>query len=180
MARTEAKAAVEIIDAERRVIRLSSARTVKLANGDEAAAMLFCLGDRDKADPGVTNFQTGAVRIFEKEEDEVGGLSAHALIALKPTKDGGHLYRMLLEDVNGFGRSVVQAFLRNQFRIVCDERDYGFEREGRQRVKTRPMAEMHGHASEQLKDSLRSSVVCLTSSLSIMWRSWGLTKRNSS
>lgn len=153
-ARAQNQEAVDIIDAERRIVRLLEAKKIKLKDGSEAAALLFCLGDRDKADPGVTNFQTGAVRVFEKEEAEVGGLSAHALIRLSPTKQNGVLYPMMLEDVTGFGRSVIQNFLRGQFRIICDQLDYHFKREGNQKIKTRPMAEMNGHASDQLKNSL--------------------------
>ncbi|MGY4198995.1 hypothetical protein ACVIM9_008336 [Bradyrhizobium sp. USDA 4520] len=53
----------QVIGNERRVIRLSALREIKLTNGSPAIALLFCLGDRDKADPGFTNFRTGKVRI---------------------------------------------------------------------------------------------------------------------
>lgn len=153
-ARSAGAKSVDVIDAERRVVRLLKAKSVDLPTGGKAAALLFCLGDRDKADPGVTNFETGKVRIFETEEGEVGGLSAHALIRLSPSQPKGHLYPMMLEDVTGFGRSIVQGFLRKEFRAICDELDYHFQREGKQKVKTRPMVELNSHASEQLKDSL--------------------------
>lgn len=146
--------AVEIIDAEKRVIRLSQMKTVRLQDGAPAVAMLFCLGDRDKADAGVTHFTTGAVRIFEKDEDEVGGLSAHALIRLTPSKPKGHLYKAVLEDVTGFGRTPIQSFLRSQFKIICDDQDFSFRRDDKRQIKTRPMVELAGHASDKLKNSL--------------------------
>lgn len=62
----------QVIDNERRVIRLSSLKEIKLSNGAPAIALSFCLGDRDKADPGFTNFKTGKVRIPRRADDEAG------------------------------------------------------------------------------------------------------------
>jgi hypothetical protein len=152
--RSDAGDAVEVIEAERRIIRLSESQPVRLADGSIAMALLFCLGDREKADTGVTDFKTGKVRVFEKAEDEVGGLSAHALIRMAPDKPGSYLYRMVLEDVSGLGRTLVQNFLRSQFKIICDELGFTFKRNDKNDVKTRPMVELVGHASEQLKTSL--------------------------
>jgi len=152
--RCEAQETVEVIDNDRRIVRLLSMSEVKLANEEPAMAMLFCLGDKEKADPGVTNVKTGEVRVFEKKEDEVGGLSVHAVVSMRPTKKGGHLYRMVMEDVTGFGRTIVQSFLRSQFRDICDDQDYTFKRDDKRPVKTRPLVTLNGHASQQLKESL--------------------------
>lgn len=154
--RQENDLSFQVIDNERRVIRLSALREVKLSNGSPAVAMLFCLGDRDKADPGFTNFKTGKVRIPKRAADEAGGLSVHAVIALRPTQKGGHLYRMVYEDVSGFGRSLLQGFLRAEFKTISDEQDLTFKREGsKEPLKTRPMVELSGHASDKLKDSIK-------------------------
>ncbi|MCF3642914.1 hypothetical protein LXM94_23390 [Rhizobium sp. TRM95111] len=153
--RCEEGAAVETIDSERRIIRLTEMKPVKLPSGQNGMAMLFCLGDREKADPGVTNIKTGKIRVFEKEDDEVGGLSVHALVSLTPAENGSHLYRMVMEDVTGFGRTLVQNFIRSQFRVICDELDITFNRNDKRPLKTRPMVELMGHASEKLKNSLK-------------------------
>ncbi|MDR3558003.1 MAG: hypothetical protein P4L61_00575, partial [Candidatus Pacebacteria bacterium] len=153
-ARCKAGDAVEVIDAEKRIIRLSAMKRTKLSDGEPAMAMLFCLGDHDKADTGVTHFKTGAVRVFEKEDGEVGGLSVHAIVRMKPTKAKGHLYRAVLEDVTGFGRTPIQSFLRSQFKIICDEQEFTFPRDDKRPIKTRPMLELAGHASDKLKNSL--------------------------
>lgn len=146
----------QVIDNERRVIRLSALKEIKLANGTPAVALLFSLGDRDKADPGFTNFKTGKVRIPKRADDEAGGLSVHAVISLKPTQKGGHLYRMVYEDVSGFGRSLIQGFLRAEFKIISDDQGLTFKREGsKEPLKTRPMVELSGHASDRLKDSIK-------------------------
>lgn len=152
--RCEAGTAVEIIDADRRVIRLMEAKSVQLDDGSPAMALLLCLGDREKADPGVTNYKTGKVRVLEKEADELGALSVHALVKLQPTSTQGHFYRMVMEDVTGFGRSLVQGFFRSQFKIICDELAFSFKRDNKREIKTRPMVELHGHASQKLKESL--------------------------
>jgi hypothetical protein len=147
--------AVETIDAERRVIRLSQMEPVKLADSTDAMSMLFCLGDREKADAGVTNFVTGAVRVFEKDRDEVGGLSVHAIVGMVTAEAGSVKYRMVMEDVAGFGRTLIQNFLRSQFKIICDERSFTFKRDNKSEVKTRPMVELIGHASDKLKNSIK-------------------------
>jgi len=153
--RCENGLAFEKIDADRRIIRLSDIKKIKMDDGEDAVAMLFCLGDHDKADPGVTHLETGAVRIFEKEDGEVGGLSVHAIVRLKPTPNG-HFYRAVVEDVTGFGRTPIQAFLRSQFKIICDEQEFTFPREDKRPIKTRPLVELEGHASDKLKNSLKS------------------------
>jgi hypothetical protein len=146
----------QVVDNERRVIRLSAIKKIKLSNGQPAVALLFCLGDRDKADPGFTNFLTGKVRIPKRDQDEAGGLSVHAVIALNPTQNGGHLYRMVYEDVPGFGRSLIQGFLRSEFKTIADDQALTFKREGsKEGLKTRPMVEISGHASDRLKDSIQ-------------------------
>jgi hypothetical protein len=153
-ARVESGEAIQVIDNERRVIRMSAISDVRSPKGEAACAILFNLGDRAKADPGFTNFETGAVRVAKRRAGEAGGLSVHAVVSLVPTQTGGHLYRMLYEDVSGFGRSLIQDFLRAQFRIICDEQGAKFRRDDQRELKTRPMVELHGHASTRLRDSL--------------------------
>lgn len=147
--------AFQVIDNDRRVIRLSDIKPLKTSAGTSAVAMLFALGDRDKADPGFTHFVTGKVRIPKRQKDEAGGLSVHGVVSLKPTTEGGHLYRMVYEDVTGFGRSLIQGFLRSEFKTISDDQELTFEREGKRNVKTRPMVELTGHASDKLKNSLK-------------------------
>lgn len=146
--------ACQVIDNERRVIRLSATKRVKTKGDIPALAMLFSLGDRDRADPGFTNFSTGKVRIPRRHADEAGGLSVHAVLALRPTQEGGHLYRMVYEDVSGFGKTLIQSFLRAEFKIISDDRHLTFRRESGGEIKTRPMIELAGHASDRLKDSI--------------------------
>jgi hypothetical protein len=116
---------------------------------------LLALGDKDKAEPGFTDFVTGEVRIAHRRKNEAGGLSVHAVLSLKPTRQNGHLYRMVYEDVMGFGRTLIQGFLRSEFKIISDEQAITFKREGDKELKTRPMVELSGHASDKLKNSLK-------------------------
>jgi len=153
--RVDEDRAFQVIDNERRVVRLSKIKPIKTRANTAAVAMLFQLGDRDKADPGFTHFLTGKVRIPKRHQDEAGGLSVHAVASLKPAAAGGHLYRMVYEDVTGFGRSVIQGFLRSELKIISDEQELMFVREGHRNVKTRPMVELTGHASDKIKNSLK-------------------------
>jgi hypothetical protein len=152
--RCREQSAFRVIDNERRVIRLSDIAPIKTNTGGDAIALLFSLGDRDKADPGFTNFLTGKVRVATHEQDEAGGLSVHAIISLTPTSPKGHIYRMVYEDVTGFGRTLIQDFLRSEFKIISEDQGRTFPREGRGEIKTRPMVELSGHASEKIKESL--------------------------
>ena len=146
--------AVQVIENERRVIRLSDIKNVKTSGGADALAMLFCLGDREKAEPGFTHIRTGKVRIARRQEDELGGLSVHAVVSLNPTSSNGHLYRMVYEDVSGFGRTLLQDFLRREFKIISDDNELRFVREGGRELKTRPMVELAGHQSDMLRNSI--------------------------
>jgi hypothetical protein len=147
---------VQCIDNDRRIIRLTQTKRVKLGNDREGVALLFSLGDRDKADPGFANFETGQIRIERKKENEGGGLSVHAIIELTPTKVRGHFYRVVYEDVTGFGRTLLQGFLRHEFKIICEEAGAKFRRQNNRELKTRPLVELTGHASEPLKKSLKT------------------------
>lgn len=157
--RVAAGKSFQVIDNERRVIRLSALRRVKTGKGKPGMAMLFCLGDRDKAEPGFTHFVTGKIRVAKREADEAGGLSVHAVLSLEPTTEGGRLYRMVYEDVSGLGRSLIQNFLRSEFKIIAEEQGLSFEREGGKEIKTRPLVELSGHHSDKLKDSLRTGTL---------------------
>jgi len=153
--RIEAGKAVHIIDDERRVVRLSVGRKIRTTKKKSAIAMLFCLGDREKADPGFTNWTTGKVRVAERNAGETGGLCLHAVLSLEPDKDQLR-YRMVIEDVTGFGRSIIQAFLRHEFRKISEDAGATFERANGNIIKTRPLVELVGHGSDLLKNSLAS------------------------
>lgn len=152
--RVKAKSAVQVIDDGRRIVRLAEMEPCTVLGDKPGMAFLFSLGDRSKADPGFTDFETGAVRVAKPRAGEAGGLSVHAVASLEPTKPKGQLYRFLYEDVTGFGRAFIQDFLRSQFKIISDEQGLSFEREGKREIKTRPMVRLTGHASDQLKNSL--------------------------
>jgi hypothetical protein len=99
----------QVIDNERRVIRLSAVNAIKLSNGAPAVAMLFSLGDRDKADPqqiGLSRYET-AFQILHKlragmvrqDRDRIGGnLARGDHIEMDETYIGGA--------VRGEGRGV--------------------------------------------------------------------------
>ena len=149
--------AFDAIEHERRVIRLQEARQVDLPDGRSCLCLLFTLGDKDKALPGFTDFITGETRVVDAREDEGGALSVHAVVDLEPVKENGYIYRMIYEDVSGFGRSLIQSFLRKEFRIICSDVGFTYARPGKgNEVKTRPMVELQGHASETIKSSLQN------------------------
>ncbi len=102
------------------------------------------------------NFKDGSTRVEAKRDNEGGGLSLHALVKKAPTETQGHIYPMLYEDVNGFGRTVLQTFLRSELRRICEELDVTYKKKSGNVVKSRPMLELNGHPSDQLKQSLKN------------------------
>ena len=147
--------AVEQIDAGKRVIRLLDIKKVSIDN-KSAVALLLCLADADKSDSGVTNIKTGEVRILDKFDDELGCCCAHLLVNLTPTEKDGYIYNAILEDISGLGKTLIQRFMRTQFRNICNEKDYSFRKETNAEVKTRPLVELAGHASDELVQSLKT------------------------
>ncbi|RWL42253.1 MAG: hypothetical protein EOR60_26110 [Mesorhizobium sp.] len=165
--------AFEVIDNERRVIRLTQTKKYKTADGRDAVGLLFSLGDKNKAEPGFTNLATGQVRVIKPEKDEAGGLSVHAILQITPTQAGGHIYRFLYEDVTGFGRSLIERFLRSQFRQICDDLDTHFLREGGAKIKTRPLVDIAGHASDRLKNSIKHGRLLHIELFTAIEKDWG-------
>lgn len=63
---------------------------------------------------------------------------------------------MVYEDVSGFGPSLIQGFLRAELKTISEDQGLTFRREGsKEPLKTRPMVELSGHASDRLKDSIK-------------------------
>lgn len=147
--------AVQAIDDDKRIIRLVDAKIVQTKNKTRALALLITLGDKEKADPGFTNIVSGKVRIPEKDDDEVNGLSVHVVISLEPIEPDSYLYKMVCEDVTGFGRTLIERFIRHEFRVISSDLDFTFDRPGSAGLKTRPLVELVGHISDTLKDSLK-------------------------
>lgn len=165
--------AFEVIDNERRVIRLAETKRYKTGAGKDAVGLLFSLGDKNKAEPGFTHFDTGKIRIVKPEENEAGGMSVHAIIEMSPAHVGGHIYRFLYEDVTGFGRTLIERFLRSQFKEICDDLDTHFLREGGAKIKTRPMVDIAGHASDRLKNSIKEGRLLHIELFSTVKKDWG-------
>lgn len=165
--------AFEVIDNERRAIRLSATKKYKTGDDKDAVGLLFSLGDKNKAEPGFTNFATGEIRVVKPGKDEAGGLSVHAMLEMVPTHVGGHIYRFLYEDVTGFGRTLIERFLRSQFKLICDDLDTHFLREGGAKVKTRPLVDIAGHASDRLKNSIKQGRLLHVELFSAVTKDWG-------
>lgn len=167
------KQAYDIIDSERRVVRLAATKRIKRDGKPDCVAMLFCLGDKSKAEPGFTHFETGQVRIVHPEEGEAGGLSVHAVVELEPTKKDGHIYRLVYEDVTGFGRSLIQRFLTGQFKLICEEIDAHYFRDKKRKIKTRPLVDLTGHAGDKIKNSILQGRLLYIDLFTTIEESWG-------
>lgn len=169
---------VQWIDDDKRVIRLVAARVIKPRGKAGALALLMTLGDSEKADPGFTNVKTGSVRIPPKDKDERPGLSVHVVIASTPIDEGGHLYKMVCEDVTGFGRTLIQRFIRHEFREISSEQGFVFDRPGSEGLKTRPLVELVAHASDTLKNSLKAGRLLNVELIDNVEENWGFDEGN--
>lgn len=140
-------------DNERRVVKVSKLQMVKSTGGTEAVALLLMLGDRDRADPGFINFDTGKNRIIKKHENEGGALSAHVLLSLDPTEFKGYVYSLTLEDVPGLGRTLLEDFFRYILRKICKDEDRRWKKDGGE-VQQWPDVEVAAHQSQRLRSAL--------------------------
>jgi hypothetical protein len=152
------------------VPRYERGDSVKLVNKDSAAIrlqrlhidkntatvrLLINYADTNVVDPVFADLRTGKLRFEPKLKGEGVAVSAHMVICLDPQPKSG-TYLVALEDVPGVGRSKLAPFLTSEFKAVAH---FPF-RDVDDRVKaSRPLVEILGHPSQQLRADLSSGTL---------------------
>jgi hypothetical protein len=122
------------------------------ANAPVALVMLFSFTNKIAADPGFRNVETGDNRVESKRKNEGVSSSAHLVIKLKQkTHNKRSYWPALLEDVQGIGKTKIQAALTFMLNEAC-EFPYEDEEEEDQLASAR--FTLHGQESEDLQKDL--------------------------
>ena len=138
-------------------MRLKSAKIVELSENHQGLALLFSIGDPRAANPCFEHQETAVLRTIEKEEKEGKAITAHGLISL--LESGPKRYKMIVEDIRGLGRTRLREILGAEFKAISE--DYGLEytNNAGEQVGTYIIADLMGHKSEKIGDSLKRSTV---------------------
>jgi hypothetical protein len=142
---------VKLLNKETAAIRIQALR-IDMKNA--VLQVLINYADTAAVDPVFGNLQTGALRLEPKLDGEGIAVSAHMLVSLAPDANGA--YVVVLEDVPGVGRTKITAFLTSEFRQVSD---FPFRDVDGRVKKSRPMPELLGHQSQQLREGLAEGVL---------------------
>lgn len=138
-------------------MRLKDAKIVELNKDHKGLALLFSIGDPRAANPCFEHQETAALRTIEKEEKEGKAITAHGLISLMETRP--KCYKMIVEDIRGLGRTRLKEILSNEFKAISE--DYGLEytNNSGEQVGTYIIADLAGHKSDKIGESLKRSTV---------------------
>ena len=149
MPRFERGESVKLINRETAAIRIQQLR-MDVHGG--TAHFLLNYSDMNTTDPVFGNLQTGKLRLEPKLEGEGIAVSAHMVVLLDPEPTTG-TYLVALEDVLGVGRTKLSPFLTSEFRAVSD---FPFRDIDDQIKRSRPVVEILGRPSQQLRDDLNA------------------------
>lgn len=150
--------------------RIRSGSSVKMIKGDTAAiraidarydtknkilVVLLQYADTNVTDPAFSDLKTGKLRVEPKLDGEGVAVSAHLVISVDAHDSMGQMYKLLLEEVPGLGRSTIAPFLRSEFKEVSkDSFDFNDPDDNNRLKKSLPVAEILGTPSKQLTDEL--------------------------
>lgn len=157
LARIQGQQAVKLINKETAAIRIVEARHDKK---ESALALLFQYADKNVTDPAFGHLETGQLRVEPKLEGEGIAVSAHVLISLKPHDTENLLYRFLLEEIPGLGRSRVSEFIRSELKTISDGLfDFRDPDDGFVSKPYYPASEILGTPTKKLSDEIEGGCV---------------------
>lgn len=157
LARIQSNQAVKLINKETAALRVVDAKHDKKG---KTLALLLQYTDKNVTDPAFSHLETGELRVEPKLDGEGIAVSAHVLISLAPHDTEKLLYRFLLEEIPGLGRSRVSDFIRSELKAISDglfeykDPDAGFA------VKAyHPAVEILGTPSKKLSEEFEAGCV---------------------
>lgn len=157
LARIKSKDAVKLFNKESAAIRVVDAKHDKKG---KTLALLLQYTDKNVTDPAFSHLETGELRVEPKLDGEGIAVSAHVLISLVPHDPEKMLYRFLLEEVPGLGRSRVSDFIRSELKIISDGLfDYKDPDDGFKVKAYLPAVEILGTPSKKFTDEIEAGCV---------------------
>lgn len=157
ISRIRANQAVKLIKKDTAAIRIVD---VMEQQKSKTLILLLQYTDTNVTDPAFSNLETGQLRVEPKLEGEGIAVSAHAVIALEPHDKEGLLYKILLEEVPGLGRSAVGPFIRSELKEIAQSQFQYNDIDANNVVKNYlPASEILGTPSKQFIDELEEGCV---------------------
>lgn len=136
-------------------------RIAKIQHDQERNALVLLLqfADKNVSEPAFLQLTTGTVRVSEKDDEEGIAVSAHIIISLVETKPDTQSYLFLAEQVPGLHRTLMQRFLRHEFREISDAMNLTFiDMQGREKSR-RPLPQLTGYPSTPLQEALETGIL---------------------
>ena len=149
--RIDAKQTVYKIKRETAAYRIIAAQ-LNTAGG--YITFLIQHGDKNAADGGIVNLDTGVMRHVRKGEGEGMGACGHFVVMTTETATGSQTFPAALETIPGISRSVVERLLNSELKRACEGQL--FYRGGKGEDKPlRPIGELLGRPSDTLVQAIK-------------------------
>ncbi|HEY4344422.1 MAG TPA: hypothetical protein VGN05_08745 [Parvibaculum sp.] len=148
-----AQDAFHLIDNGNAAVRL---RDMRLDEENGILQLLINYADKRVSDPVFENLASGQLRSEPKLDGEGVAVSAHLLISMRNTAPDRPLYRTLLEDVPGIGRTKLRPFLTH---ILKKSTNFVFTDVDEVEKRCRPIVEMDGYMGETLRSDLAEGML---------------------
>lgn len=140
--RTRSKEAAKLIDNERAAIRITD---VKEFSGQQILVFLVQYVNSNMASPSIGDLDTGIVRHEQLLQREGVAVSAHVAVSMKSRFPHAlpPQYMLLLEEVPGIGRSVLQPFLRWEFKEQAKDWSWLDDTDNNREKRYHPVVDIH-------------------------------------
>ncbi len=99
-------------------------RDLKVHEDHDCIAMLLEYSNSKASDPVFSKLKSSGLRSEPKQDGEGIAVSAHAVLRLEPTEEGGQEFLFLLEEVPGLGRTNIENFVQTLFKGIMKQRLY--------------------------------------------------------
>jgi hypothetical protein len=157
IARIKAGNSVKLIKKDTAAIRIADVRRATKLN---SIVLLLHYTDTNVTDPAFSNLDTGKLRVEPKLDGEGIAVSAHVVINYKPYDEEGVLYKILLEEVPGLGRSNLSPFIKAELKHVSQGLfEYPDPFDNNKVKGYLPAAEILGKPSKQFVEELNEGCV---------------------
>lgn len=150
--------AVKLVQKNTAAIRLAAYKHFPVEN---VIVLLIQYADKNVTDPTFMHLEKGELRTEPKLDGEGIAVSAHVAISLEPHDDGvGMLYRFLLEEIPGLGRSRISPFIKSELKMAA-KGHFEFEdlTDNDKTKSRRPAAEILGTPLRELSEEFSKGTV---------------------
>lgn len=166
--------------------RINSGVSLKLINNNTAALriadylyddsekvliLLVQYSDQNVTDPVFGNLQTGKLRKESKLAGEGVAVSAHVAINIEPHDENKQIYKLILEEIPGLGRSNLSPFIKSEFKEAAAKNfEYEDKLDNKKIKNYKPSAEILAKPSKTFIDETKEGITLQSAELVQMKR----------